>query len=107
MIRPPPAGTPAQSVRTSAPHAERITASTSTGRIGRNTSGDAAGAPPAAGASGAAFAVAGAAPAAAGAAPPPAAATAFLQLGDSLASFFSRHCKAAAPPGVTLEQTFM
>ena len=33
MIRPPPAGTPAQSVRTSPPQAERSTNRTSRGRI--------------------------------------------------------------------------
>jgi len=106
MIRPPPAGTPAQSVRTSAPQADLITNSTSRGRIGRSTNGGAAAA--AAGAAvGLALALAGAVLlAAAGAArPPPAAATAFSHAAESPALFCSKHRRAAAPPVGTPAQT--
>src|SRR4051812_1720738 len=96
-------------VRTSPPQAERSTNSSSRGRIGRSTiTTGAAGAAVAAGAP----AAAGAAPAAGAAAPPPvavpplAAATAFSQLAESLALFFSRHCSAGAPPVGTPAQTF-
>jgi len=81
-----------------------MTNSTSRGRNGRNAS---IGAAAAGVAVGVAPAVAGAAPPAAdGATPPDTAATAFLQLADSLASFFSRHCNAGAPPVGTPAQTF-
>src|SRR5689334_12771018 len=101
MIRPPPAGVPAQSDCTSAPQAERMTNRTSRGRIGRSTSAGGAAA------AGAAFAVAGAPPAAAGVPPPPvAAATAFSQAAESFALFFVRHCSAGAPPVGTPAQTF-
>src|SRR6185295_9281498 len=90
-MRPPPGATPAQSVRMSAPQAERTMNSSSRGRSGRSaiTAGAAAGAAPA----GAAVA----------AAPPPpvAALTAFSQAGETLALFFSRHSRAGAPPGGT------
>src|ERR1700759_2885651 len=89
MIRPPPAGPPAQRVRTSPPQAERSTNNTSRGRIGRSTI--------TAGAAGAA-AAAGAPPpllppaAAAGAPPPPpTAATALAQAAETFDLFFSRH----------------
>src|SRR5689334_21818187 len=62
MMRPPPAGTPAQSARTSPPQAERATNRISRGRIGRSISGAdaAAGAAPAGvAAAGAALALAG------------------------------------------------
>src|SRR6185312_4842325 len=107
MMRPPPAGTPAQSARTSGPQADRATNRISRGSIGRSTSGAgaAAGAAPAAPAAGAALALAGAELLAAGAAPPPAAATAFPQAAESFALFFSRHSSAAAPPVGTPAQT--
>src|SRR6185312_13754672 len=74
MMRPPPAGTPAQRARTSGPQADRATNRISRGSIGRSTSGAGAGvAAPGAAAAGAALALAGAA-LLAGAAPPPAAA---------------------------------
>ena len=80
MIRPPPGGTPAHSVRTSAPHADRNTNRISRGRIGRNTK---AGAGAAVGAA-AELAVAAVAGAPAGVTvPPPAALTAFSQLPET------------------------
>src|SRR6185436_10079164 len=91
--------------RTSAPQADRSTSSSSRGRIGRSTiTVGAAGA-----AAVAAPAAAGAAPAAGAAAvapPPPAAETAFSQPAESLPLFFSRHCRAGAPPVGTPAQTF-
>src|SRR5262245_53953325 len=99
MIRPPPGATPGQSARTSAPHADLRTNSTSGGRIGRSTNEGAAGA-----AFGLVVACAGAG--AGAAAPPPAAATACSQPAESFALFFSRHCSAGAPPVGTPAQTF-
>src|SRR6185295_4751126 len=95
-MRPPPGATPPQIERTSAPQAERSTNSSSRGRIGRSTI-----------TVGAAGAAAGAAPVAGAAAPPPlAAATALAQPAESFALFFSRHCRAGAPPVGTPLQTF-
>src|SRR6476661_5923602 len=107
MMRPPPAGTPAQSARTSGPQADRATNRISRGSIGRSTNGAGAGAAASeAPAAGAALALAGAALPAAGAAPPPpAAATALPHTAESLALFFSRHSRAAAPPVGTPAQT--
>jgi hypothetical protein len=68
ISRPPPGATPSQSERTSTPHADRSTNSTSRGRMGRSTSGAAAGAP--AGLTAASVAGAAAAPAIGGAALP-------------------------------------
>src|ERR1700733_4024288 len=77
MIRPPPGGTPAHSVRTSAPHADRNTNRISRGRIGRSIK---AGAGAAAGAAaGSALAAAAGAPAGV-AAPPLAALTGLSQM---------------------------
>jgi hypothetical protein len=93
---------PAQSARTSPPHADRKTNNSSRGRIGRNTSaGAAAGAAP-----GLAVAAVAGAPPAAGAAPPLAASTACSQDGETFDLFFSRHCSAGAPPVGTPAQTF-
>jgi hypothetical protein len=96
---------PAQSPRTSAPHAERSTNNSSRGRIGRKTMTVAGAAAGAAGLAAAAPPEAGAA-AEAGAEPPLAAPTACSQLGDNLALFFSRQFNAAAPPGGTPAQVF-
>src|ERR1700685_761376 len=85
MMRPPHGGTPAHSVRTSPPQAERNTNRISRGRIGRSTSAGAGAA-----ADPALAAAAGTLPAA-GAAPPPTALTAFSQLPEPFALFFSRH----------------
>src|ERR1700675_3630087 len=96
-MRPPPGATPPHSERTSPPHADLSTNSSSRGRIGRSTMTTGAAGAVAAGAS---VAAAGGAPpaGAAGAAPPLAAATAFSQLAESFDLFFSRHCNAGAPP---------
>jgi hypothetical protein len=104
ISRPPPGATPSQSERTSTPHADRSTNSTSRGRMGRSTSGAAAGAP--AGLTAASVAGAAAAPAIGGAALPLTAATAFWQSAETLEVFFSRHCNAGAPPVGTPAQTF-
>src|SRR6202451_3878360 len=85
MMRPPPGGTPAHSVRTSPPQAERNTNRISRGRIGRSTS---AGAGAAAGAATVSALAAAAGAPAAGAAPPPTALTAFSQLPETFALFF-------------------
>src|ERR1700731_4553870 len=98
MIRPPPAGTLAQSARTSPPQADLSTNRISRGRIGRRTKGGAGGA------AGRALAAAAGAPAGV-AAPPLAALTAFSQLPETFDLFFSRHCSAAAPPVGTPAQT--
>ena len=103
-MRPPPGATPPQIERTSAPQADRSTNSSSRGRIGRSTI------------------TVGAAGAAAVAAPPrpeprlPRVQAArhrhwrrrrpFSQPAESLALFFSRHCRAGAPPVGTPAQTF-
>src|SRR5260370_35790500 len=100
MIRPPPGSTPGQSARTSPPQADRSTNSTSRGRIGRSTSGAAAGA---ADVAGLVPAVA-AAPAVAGV-PLLAAAPAFSQPAVCLGLCFSRHCQAGAPPVVVAGST--
>src|SRR5262245_46347935 len=91
MMRPPPAETPAQSVRMSGPQAERSTNSSSRGSIGRNTI--------------TVGAAAGAAAPAAGAALPLTAASALPQPAETLALFFSRHSSAGAPPVGTPAQT--
>src|SRR5947207_10518847 len=96
-MRPPPAGTPAQSARTSPPQAERSTNNSSRGRIGRSASAGAA--------AGVAAAAAGAAPAGAWP-PPPAALTACWQPADSFALLVSRQFNAAAPPVGTPAQPF-
>jgi hypothetical protein len=99
-IRPPPGGTPPHSVRTSPPHADLKTNSSSRGRIGRSAmvAGAAAGAAPG---------LAAAAPPAAGVVSPPVAAlTACWQLDDSFDLLVSRQFSAAAPPVGTLAQVF-
>src|SRR5262249_28973214 len=90
-MRPPPGSTPAHSVRRSAPQAERITNSTSRGRICRSTitAGAEGAAGAAAGAAGLVAASAAVALPAGAAAPPATAATAFWQAGDTRALFFS------------------
>src|SRR5205814_460256 len=100
--RPPPGATPAQSVRTSPPQAERITNNSSRGRIGRSTIATGA----AGTAAGAAVVAPAGAPLPAGAAPPLAAATALPQPAESFALLFSRHCSAGAPPVGTPAHTF-
>lgn len=97
-MRPPPAAMPLHSVRASPPQADRSTISSSRGRSGRRTR--TVGAAVVAGAAGAA------ALGDAAAAPPDAALRACWQLAETLALFFSRHCRAGAPPVGTPEQTF-
>src|SRR5215472_1701326 len=104
-IRPPPGRTPPQSVRMSAPQAERATNTSSRSSSGRSTITVAAGAAAAAGAPPQVPAPAAAVAPPARAAPPPAAATALAQAADTLALFFSRHSSAASPPVGTPAQT--
>src|SRR5882672_5626790 len=102
-MRPPPGATLPHSARTSPPHADLKTNSSSRGRIGRSTS---TGAGAAAAPGLAVAAAAGTAPAAGVAVPPPAALTACWQLPESFDLFFSKQFSAAAPPVGTPAQVF-
>jgi hypothetical protein len=105
--RPPPGSTPAHKVRTSAAHAERITNTISRGRIVRSAMVLAARGAPAGEAPDAELAASPAGPLSVPAAAPPAAATtAVWQADETLALFFSRHRRAAAPPVGTPAHTF-